>query len=273
MADDTGTPKKALTDDAIQRDWSDVRSRMHESGYRYNEGFAQRQLTGKSIDPDCVLNYLADQYERTAKMMVKIVTDHDSAVTCCKGLDDLWKPFLKESRTIIRQSQQRGDHSKSQQILTQLHQRILPRSEHWKAEAHRVVRRVQRTRRQLSSSEDLAARNAAAGQHRVDYVAQALQAVEAERPKQSDKRKRPVRNQKYEEIDKSLRRINAARPKSHAEVFRLLEDRKVPIPNRMPFKAYGWFKGFQQDRHAATAWLSQAWRRLSLPAFAKGPKK
>jgi hypothetical protein len=32
-------------------------------------------------------------------------------------------------------------------------------------------------------------------------------------------------------------------------------------------------KGFQQNPHDASAWLSQAWRRLGLPAFARGPKK
>ena len=82
------------------------------------------------------------------------------------------------------------------------------------------------------------------------------------------------RNAKYEKIDKALGEFSAARPRNHEEVFRLLDDRKVPIPNRRPFKAAGgWVKGFQQDRHAASAWLSQAWGRLGLPAFARGPKK
>jgi hypothetical protein len=82
------------------------------------------------------------------------------------------------------------------------------------------------------------------------------------------------RNGKYQRIDGALVQISAARPKNHEEVFRILDDRKIAIPNRRPFKvAAGWLKGFQGDRYAASAWLSQAWRRLGLPAFARGPKK
>jgi hypothetical protein len=95
------------------------------------------------------------------------------------------------------------------------------------------------------------------------------------RLKESHKRKKPVRrNEKYEGIDKALREFAAARPKSHEEVFRLLDGRKVALPHRRPFKsAGGWLKGFQQNRHTASAWLSQAWGRLSLPSFPRGPQK
>jgi len=98
---------------------------------------------------------------------------------------------------------------------------------------------------------------------------------EAPVPKESRTAKKPVRrNQKYEAIDKALREFAAARPKSHEEVFRLLEDRKIPIPNRKPFKsAGGWLRGFQQNRHLASVWLSQAWGRLGFPAFPRGPRK
>jgi hypothetical protein len=87
--------------------------------------------------------------------------------------------------------------------------------------------------------------------------------------------KKPARrNAKYERIDKALREISAARPKNHQEVFRFLDDRRVVIPNRKPFKAAGgWLKGFHHNRHSASAWLSQVWARLGLPAFARGPKK
>ena len=104
---------------------------------------------------------------------------------------------------------------------------------------------------------------------------QALRVQESQQPTSSRKAKRPVRrNAKYERIDNALREFAAARPKNHEEVFRLLDDRKVAISNRRPFKtAGGWLKGFQQNRHTASAWLSQAWGRLGLPAFARGPKK
>jgi hypothetical protein len=84
----------------------------------------------------------------------------------------------------------------------------------------------------------------------------------------------PRRNTKYERIDSALREISDARPNNHEEVFRSLNDRKVPIPNRNPFTSTrGWLSGFQRDRHAARAWLSQRWAALKLPAFARGPKK
>jgi len=87
-------------------------------------------------------------------------------------------------------------------------------------------------------------------------------------------KKQPRRNTKYEGIDQALAEISKARPRNHEEVFRFLDDRKIPIPNRKPFKpACGWLKGFKQDQHRASAWLSQVWGRLELPAFARGPKK
>ncbi|MGA7415175.1 MAG: hypothetical protein WBW33_32185, partial [Bryobacteraceae bacterium] len=87
--------------------------------------------------------------------------------------------------------------------------------------------------------------------------------------------KKPARRSaKYEMIDETLREIADACPKDHAEVFRLLDEGKVAVPNRKPFKAAGgWLKGFQRDRHSASVWLSQAWGKLRLPAFPPGPKK
>jgi hypothetical protein len=95
--------------------------------------------------------------------------------------------------------------------------------------------------------------------------------------KESESRKAnktPRRNIKYETIDTALRGISEARPKNHKEVFRFLDERNIHIPNRQPFKsAGGWLKGFQKNPHIASAWLSQTWGRLGLPAFARGPKK
>lgn len=86
--------------------------------------------------------------------------------------------------------------------------------------------------------------------------------------------KKPVRrNAKYELIDKALREISEAHPKNHAEVFRILDDREILLPNRKSFKtAGGWTRGFQRNPHEASAWLSTAWKRLGLAAFARGPK-
>src|SRR5258708_57429 len=134
MEDETGPPTESPRDDPTQREWSKVRSILNESGYRFNAKFAQQKSNNKDLDPGEVLNYLAKQYERTAKMMAKTVTDHDSAVTYCKALDVSWKRFLKVSLGIIRECLPRESHSVSQQIHSQLRQRLLPRQEHWKAE-------------------------------------------------------------------------------------------------------------------------------------------
>lgn len=102
-----------------------------------------------------------------------------------------------------------------------------------------------------------------------------LHSEETLAPKENRKTKKPVRrNEKYEKIDKALRQIANALPNNHEEVFQFLDARKVEIPGREPFKAArGWMKGFQQKPHAARAWLSPQWKRLNLPAFARGPKK
>jgi hypothetical protein len=92
-------------------------------------------------------------------------------------------------------------------------------------------------------------------------------------PSKTRSRKTPVRkNAKYQKIDRKLKEISAARPKNHEEVFGMLDDQKVPIPNSKVFKP-GWLKGFDQNPHGASAWLSQNWSRLGLPPFARGPKK
>jgi hypothetical protein len=82
------------------------------------------------------------------------------------------------------------------------------------------------------------------------------------------------RNTTYEKIDKALRAIGKSQPDSHKEVFEQLGNRKVPLPNRKPFRpAGGWLEGFEQDKHTASVWLSQACSRLGFPYFPRGPKK
>jgi hypothetical protein len=82
------------------------------------------------------------------------------------------------------------------------------------------------------------------------------------------------RSPQYEKIDTVLKALSEARPEGHREVFQQLDSRKVPIPNRKPFKfAGGWVKGFTQDRHSASTWLSQRWGKLGLRPFARGPKE
>ena len=84
---------------------------------------------------------------------------------------------------------------------------------------------------------------------------------------------RGQRNGAYKEIDASLRAIALARPKSHAEVFQLLDSRKVRTPDAKPFLlARGWMRGFQEDPGLARSWLSKRWSILGLPSFRRGPK-
>jgi hypothetical protein len=97
---------------------------------------------------------------------------------------------------------------------------------------------------------------------------------EVERHQERHK-KRPSRGRKeYERIDEALRESAKARPTRHREVFQMLEDRKVWVPRREPFKsAGGWLKGWKADPRLATVWLSQCWSRLGLPDFPRGPQK
>ena len=86
--------------------------------------------------------------------------------------------------------------------------------------------------------------------------------------------KRVRLNPKYQQIDQGLHQAALAKPTNHREVFQFLDNRKVPYPDRIPFKpARGWLNGWLQDHRTATAWLSQRWAKLSLPAFPRGPKK
>jgi len=105
--------------------------------------------------------------------------------------------------------------------------------------------------------------------HLSNYVADVL------RPQNTRKPKKPVRqNPKYERIDEALREAAEAQPKDHEEVFRILDSREVPTPNRMVFKRAGsYLKGFRENPGAASTWLSRAWAKLGLPAFVRGPKK
>jgi hypothetical protein len=137
------------------------------------------------------------------------------------------------------------------------------------AEALRIVRPLGATRRGGIPGNGIANQSLGADS------AQVLRAQSPQELRKDRNAKKPVRrNVRYEGIDRALREFADARPKSHEEVFRLLEDRKIPIPNRKPFKsAGGWSKGFQQNRHSASVWLSQAWGRLGLPAFPRGPRK
>jgi hypothetical protein len=97
----------------------------------------------------------------------------------------------------------------------------------------------------------------------------------AEAAETKTRKPKPKRqNQRYQTIDEALKQIAASLPRTQKTVFQLLDERKVYFPHSKPFlAARGWLAGFRQDEAAARAWLSKRWAALSLPAFARGPKK
>jgi hypothetical protein len=108
----------------------------------------------------------------------------------------------------------------------------------------------------------------------IAQVDEAQRRLEDTRAKQSTARlSRPgKRSSRYEAIDRELRTIAAAKPKSHREVFEQLDGR-IRLPNAEPFvSARGWNAGFRKDPAGARAWLSKRWSALRLPAFPRGPK-
>jgi hypothetical protein len=81
------------------------------------------------------------------------------------------------------------------------------------------------------------------------------------------------RPSRYEAIDSALKQSAEARPRSHEEVFRHLDERNKHLPNAEPFRsARGWLAGFQKNPARARVWLSKRWSLLKLPGFTSGPK-
>lgn len=76
----------------------------------------------------------------------------------------------------------------------------------------------------------------------------------------------------YAAIDKALCDVAASRPRGQVEVFKSLDQRKVPVPHAEPFTNFGWFKGFERNKPLARIWLSRRWALLKLPGFRRFPK-
>jgi hypothetical protein len=146
MADAVDSPEVPPSDDRLIRAWSKFRSSLHESGYRFNSRYAQQKYDGAKADPQEIIEYLGTMYERTAAMAVKTVTDHESAVGCCTQLDIFLKKMLNVSSKLIREVLPQESRGMCKTLSSELRRRLLPRSEHWKAEAHRLARKMQRIR-------------------------------------------------------------------------------------------------------------------------------
>jgi hypothetical protein len=127
-------------DDPLRGDWEQFLSLLYESGHRANARYAQLKYDGKDLNPQEVVDHLLKTYERTAALAVKTVTDHQSALAYSKDLDRFLKRILSLSSRLFRAKCQREPGTKLQAFCTELHRRLLARSEHWKAEAHKQVR-------------------------------------------------------------------------------------------------------------------------------------
>ena len=98
-------------------------------------------------------------YERTVAMAVKTVTDHESAVACCTELDILLKKTVNFSSRWLRTVRPHESPEQARALSSELRRRFLPRSEHWKAEAHKLTQK--RTRGSSPSNKQTARESAA----------------------------------------------------------------------------------------------------------------
>jgi hypothetical protein len=146
MAVTTDSSEASPSNDKLMKEWEEFRSRLHESGHRFNSRYAQRMRSGRNISPQAYVQHLAKMYERTAAMTVKTVTDHASALGCVKELDIYLKKSLKLSSQLLREALPRESRNSVRALTFELHRRLLPRSEHWKAEAHNAARLAERAK-------------------------------------------------------------------------------------------------------------------------------
>ena len=146
MADAVDSPEVPPSDDRILRAWSKVRSSLHESEHRFNSRCAEQHYAGGNADTKEILEYFVTMYERTVAMAVKTVTDHESAVACCTELDILLKKTLHVSSRWLRTVLPKESPEQARALSSELRRLLLPRSEHWKAEAHKLAQKTQRTR-------------------------------------------------------------------------------------------------------------------------------
>jgi aspartokinase len=161
MADAVDSPEVPLSDDRILRAWSKVRSSLHESEHRFNSRCAEQHYAGVNADPQEILEYFVTMYERGVAMAVKTVTDHESAVACCAAFDILSKKTLNLCSRYLRTVLPKERPEQVRALSSELRRRLLPRSEHWKAEAHKLAQKIQRTRGSSLSNQQMARESAA----------------------------------------------------------------------------------------------------------------
>lgn len=83
----------------------------------------------------------------------------------------------------------------------------------------------------------------------------------------------PKQNPKNKAIDDGIRQIADILPTTQEEIFKALDQRRVPLPLAEPFStAKGWTAGMRRNEKTARAWLSKRWKRLRLAPLPRGPK-
>lgn len=113
--------------DPQYRAWQQFLAETHGAEHRYNS---------KDQSPAANLKYLVSMYDKGGAMMVRTVKDHSSALACGKVLDACAKKVEKLFPKLLRAVDQQISAEVVGKLGTHLHQRLLRRSEHWKAKAH-----------------------------------------------------------------------------------------------------------------------------------------
>ena len=113
--------------DPQYRAWQQFLAGTHVAGHRYNS---------KGQSPAANLKYFVTMYDKSGAMMVRTVKDHPSALACGKGLDACAKKLERLFPKLLQASDDQVSPKVVRQLGADLRQRLLRRSEHWKAEAH-----------------------------------------------------------------------------------------------------------------------------------------
>jgi len=112
-------------------DWVKYLSTTDEASHRFN---SQRPSVRKTAD------YMARQYSRAAALIIETVTDYASAEQCGQRLDSFAKRVLRMFPKLVSVAVPSHDHLELRKVESQLRERLLRRSEFWKAEAQKAAR-------------------------------------------------------------------------------------------------------------------------------------
>jgi hypothetical protein len=115
--------------DPQYRAWQQFLAETHGAGHRYNS---------KDQSPAAKLKYFVKMYDKAGAMMVCTVQDHSSALACVKELDACARKVEKLFPKLLQAGDDRIAPDVVRKLGANLHQLLLRRSEHWKAEAHRT---------------------------------------------------------------------------------------------------------------------------------------